>query len=208
MAGNNAIQFLRGTSTQRKKSNEVLLAGQPFFETNTNELFVGNGSNTPLSNMEPINPHRYYFTTDSTEVIQSDNGNPHAGYDPPYIPLPSNGERVCFFSVHFLREENANCKLTLILTDDNYNQIGGDIPLDLSHHGRKSEVKSFVVVLRHEGGGTFTLWHNLIPQDDVDNNKVVIQNTYSATRMYITATVEDASDVIVLSYEPTIKTRY
>ena len=41
MAGNNSIQFLRGTSTARKASSQTLLAGQPFYETDTKKLYVG-----------------------------------------------------------------------------------------------------------------------------------------------------------------------
>lgn len=44
MAGNNAIQFLRGTSSKRSASTEIALAGQPVFETDTNKLYIGNGS--------------------------------------------------------------------------------------------------------------------------------------------------------------------
>lgn len=45
-----AIQVKRGTSTQRKASSDKLLAGQPFFETDTNRVYVGDGT-TPLKNL-------------------------------------------------------------------------------------------------------------------------------------------------------------
>ncbi len=54
MAGNNSLQFLRGSSSRRKASSQTLLAGQPFFETDTNKLYVGNGGNTPLSSAQPL----------------------------------------------------------------------------------------------------------------------------------------------------------
>lgn len=58
MAGNNSIQFLRGTSTQRLASTEALLPGQPFIETDTNKLYVGTGTGTtttPLATASSIN---------------------------------------------------------------------------------------------------------------------------------------------------------
>lgn len=54
MAGNNAIQFLRGDSSKRKASNESLLPGQPFYETNTNLFYIGGKEGTPLKTAEPI----------------------------------------------------------------------------------------------------------------------------------------------------------
>ena len=54
MAGNGSIQFLRGNSTKRKASSENLLAGQPFFETDTNKLYVGSSSSTSLKAARPI----------------------------------------------------------------------------------------------------------------------------------------------------------
>ena len=44
MAGNNSIQFLRGTSSARASHSELSLAGQPLFETDTNKLYVGDGN--------------------------------------------------------------------------------------------------------------------------------------------------------------------
>ena len=43
MAGNNSIQFVRGTSSQRASHTETSLAGQPIYETDTNKLYVGDG---------------------------------------------------------------------------------------------------------------------------------------------------------------------
>lgn len=45
-----AIQFLRGTSTQRASSTTTLAVGQPFYETDTGDLYIGTGgtlSSTP-----------------------------------------------------------------------------------------------------------------------------------------------------------------
>lgn len=53
MANNKSIQFFRGNSTQRKASSEVLLAGQPFYETDTNLLYMGNGS-TQIKATTPV----------------------------------------------------------------------------------------------------------------------------------------------------------
>lgn len=43
MAGNNSIQFVRGTSSQRASHTETSLVGQPIYETDTNKLYVGDG---------------------------------------------------------------------------------------------------------------------------------------------------------------------
>lgn len=52
MARNNSIQFLRGTAKQRAVVDEPLNPGQPFYEADTNKLFVG--SNKPLKESQPI----------------------------------------------------------------------------------------------------------------------------------------------------------
>ena len=44
MAGNNSIQFLRGTAAARAGHSETFLAGQPIYETDTNRLYVGDGT--------------------------------------------------------------------------------------------------------------------------------------------------------------------
>ena len=40
------IQFMRGTSSQAQSDNPVLAAGQPFYETDTHKMKVGDGSTT------------------------------------------------------------------------------------------------------------------------------------------------------------------
>lgn len=69
-----AIQFMRGTSTQRKAATDVVpAAGQPFFETNTKKLYIGDGT-TKLSSLYDIcydlNP--YSLSVDGGAVISSD----------------------------------------------------------------------------------------------------------------------------------------
>ena len=61
MANNQSIQFLRGTAARKAAvgSSTVLLAGQPFFETDTNRLYIGDGSKT-LSTLSAISA--YYDT--------------------------------------------------------------------------------------------------------------------------------------------------
>lgn len=54
MAGNNSIQFLRGTSAQRATHTETSLAGQPIFETDTNKLYIGDGA-TRIKDLVPVN---------------------------------------------------------------------------------------------------------------------------------------------------------
>ena len=53
MAGNNSIQFLRGTSAQRSNLSEQSLPGQPLYETDTNKLYVGDGS-TAVNDLKEI----------------------------------------------------------------------------------------------------------------------------------------------------------
>ena len=53
MAGNNSIQFLRGTQSQIKGSAQVALAGQPVYATDTNYLYIGDGS-TQIKNLDAI----------------------------------------------------------------------------------------------------------------------------------------------------------
>ena len=57
------IQFLRGTSTAVSNENPVLAAGQPFFETDTNKIKIGNGVNQ-YNSLPYINP-------DSTSISTS-----------------------------------------------------------------------------------------------------------------------------------------
>ena len=44
MAGNNSIQFLRATQSKIDASTQVALAGQPVYATDTNYLYIGDGS--------------------------------------------------------------------------------------------------------------------------------------------------------------------
>ena len=53
MAGNNSIQFLRGTAAQRAAHSETSLKGQPLYETDTNKLYIGDGE-TAIKNLKPI----------------------------------------------------------------------------------------------------------------------------------------------------------
>ncbi len=46
MAGNNKIKLLRGHTEDIKKSTEILSEGQPLFDLDTRELYVGDGVQT------------------------------------------------------------------------------------------------------------------------------------------------------------------
>lgn len=46
-----AIQIKRGTSAQRKVSEVVLEAGQPFLETDTGNLFIGRTGTEKLKDL-------------------------------------------------------------------------------------------------------------------------------------------------------------
>ena len=60
MAGNNSIQFLRGTSAQRASNSETSLLGQPIYETDTNRLYVGDGV-TKVNALKPVNAITDYW---------------------------------------------------------------------------------------------------------------------------------------------------
>lgn len=60
MAGNNSIQFLRGTSAQRATHTETSLAGQPIYETDTNKLYIGDGV-TAVNALRPVNSISDYW---------------------------------------------------------------------------------------------------------------------------------------------------
>lgn len=82
MAGNDSIQILRGTSSKRKSSSQTLISGQPFYETDTGLLYIG--ENKALNSSKPINidPQVSYIKINSvsgesfttTDVDISDNG--------------------------------------------------------------------------------------------------------------------------------------
>lgn len=71
MAGNNSIQFLRGTSTARASHSETSLVGQPIYEIDTNRLYVGNGT-TAINNLEAI---KASAADEATKATQDSNGN-------------------------------------------------------------------------------------------------------------------------------------
>ena len=68
MAGNNKIQFLRGTKAKRLNSAETLNAGQPFFETDTHTLYVGTGDALVHSVPVSANPleHKHNYAHSAT----------------------------------------------------------------------------------------------------------------------------------------------
>ena len=53
MAGNGLIKMLRCTSTSRASSNDVLLEGQPMYETDTKYFYIGDGT-TQAKSLQPI----------------------------------------------------------------------------------------------------------------------------------------------------------
>lgn len=58
MAGNNSIQFLRGTATQISSSTQTALAGQPVYDLTNGYLYVGNGS-TQIKDLKPVSSNIY-----------------------------------------------------------------------------------------------------------------------------------------------------
>lgn len=61
------IQFLRGTSTAVSNENPVLAAGQPFFETDTNKIKIGNGVNQ-YNSLPYINPDATQSAVDWSSI--------------------------------------------------------------------------------------------------------------------------------------------
>lgn len=71
---NPSIQFLRGTNakkTSTTNTNTVLAAGQPFYETDTNKLYVGDGA-TALGSLKPIGGEYSLTKTGSTIYLKKD----------------------------------------------------------------------------------------------------------------------------------------
>lgn len=62
-----AIQFKRGSYSNKVASTEILKAGQPFFEKTYKKLYIGDGS-TQLKNLAAIND------TDTNQVTIAMNG--------------------------------------------------------------------------------------------------------------------------------------
>lgn len=75
MAGNNKIQFCRGTSTKRAVNASTLNIGQPFYETDTHTLYIG-GTDTALSEATPVNanplPHEHSELSESIESLATE----------------------------------------------------------------------------------------------------------------------------------------
>lgn len=65
-----AIQFLRGTSTTRSTSSTILKAGQPFYEIDTEWLYIGNGE-TQLKNLRPTSAPPLTLETASWTAINN-----------------------------------------------------------------------------------------------------------------------------------------
>lgn len=86
MAGNNAIQFLRGNSIKREASTEVALAGQPVFETDTNKLYIGDGV-TEIKDLTAIGADAV-VVDDIQQLIQ---GNKGFGITSDYATLYRDG---------------------------------------------------------------------------------------------------------------------
>lgn len=71
MANNKSLQFLRGNSTQRQRSTETLLAGQPFYETDTRLLYIGGGSlNSAVSILPRLYEVTIFFDTSTSRLYQ------------------------------------------------------------------------------------------------------------------------------------------
>lgn len=71
------IRFRRGTSTKRDSSTETLFEGQPFFETDSGILYVGNGENISESipvKATPIEHQHDYAPVDLIEYSTTDIG--------------------------------------------------------------------------------------------------------------------------------------
>lgn len=79
MAGNNSIQFVRGSSTQRASHSETSLIGQPIYETDTKKLYVGDGT-TQVRYLQPISasiPSASLNTLGGVKVWEDSSGYLH-----------------------------------------------------------------------------------------------------------------------------------
>lgn len=83
MAGNNSIQFLRGTSSQIASSTEIALAGQPVFNLTNRRLYIGDGS-TQIKNLTAIR---------ADQADKDGNGNNIAST---YAKVSSSSQNISF----------------------------------------------------------------------------------------------------------------
>ena len=74
MAGNNSIQFLRGTQADIDASTQVALAGQPVFATDSNNLYLGDGSKQ-IKDLPPINTTYTLTKSGSTITLTGSDGS-------------------------------------------------------------------------------------------------------------------------------------
>ena len=73
------IQVLRGTSSQRASHSEVSTDGQPIYETDTNKLYVGDGT-TRVRYLQPISadiPSASQYTLGGVKVWEDSSGYLH-----------------------------------------------------------------------------------------------------------------------------------
>ena len=73
MAGNDVIHFLRGTSTIREAKSDILGKGQPFYETDTNKLYIGDDIKA-INNLKPVgnNIRTYWENIENIHVTVGD----------------------------------------------------------------------------------------------------------------------------------------
>ena len=109
MANNGSIQFLRGTSARKQEvgAQTTLLAGQPFFETDTNKLYIGNGTKN-LLNTSAINDSGYDTVISTQEEFEAWYAQLDAG--------TYEGTSVLFLEGKYERMDGKGLKLPLTLT--------------------------------------------------------------------------------------------
>ncbi len=74
MAGNNSIQFLRGSG---HSSSAQLLPGQPYFDMQSNQLFIGGPTNTPINSANPVGSsiRRYWENVEASGAVNAKLGD-------------------------------------------------------------------------------------------------------------------------------------
>ena len=130
-----SIQFKRGKSTA-KNSSQTLLAGQPFYETDTKKLYLS-GTNITLDKAEVINANdpnaAHLNTTNTFNYDVNVNGRLTANYlksDSLQITIPSSG-----FTTNGLEFSNNGSVFTWFLGNRWINNSGSLLHVPLSKSG-------------------------------------------------------------------------
>lgn len=176
MANNKSIQFLRGDSTKRVASNENLLPGQPFYETDTNRLYIGGASGTALKTATAINRpaevYRGYMMANRDNYKTS-------------LAVPEKNHSLVFFIQFFPISTSGGGILELLPYDRSGTNIAPSYALGNRTLLTKEGLRVVVLTTNSDG--------ELIIQRDTTN--INVGSNYTNLQLNITETGSEASVV-------------